>query len=273
MEQLTPQQETDYNNAWQLANQANDAFNERHKAATKIAEAAIGSEVKGLKAAFAQADQGFRLYESAAEALMPGRGAFETSIPTEFEYFASETVWNAMSLEQKVKASEARKVIAERFQAHGVTSESLRVVQHETEEGKKVFTLVHTGNGVDIGNPTKDFDKARSYNSVMAKKNNDLFNVQVGGITYDTREGMTDAAYDALVADAKAQEGSTLPDSQEAAKENNDLWTWTMLTGEPLTAAGYVQVRYVYGGGVRGSVDLPDDDYRGLRVRPAVVIE
>jgi hypothetical protein len=266
MENLTPLQETDYNNAWTLALAANDAFDERQAAATGLAENGDLSE----ETAFDNANKAFHLYDSAAEALMPPRLAFETAEPA--EPFASETVWSAMSHEQKTKANEVRSAMAEQLKDYGVTADNLRVVMSETQEGDKVFTLAHTGNGVDIGDHAKAYDEARSYNSVMAKKNDGLFTVQVDGQSYDARTGMTDSAYDALIADAK-ENGITLPDSEKAAKEADDVWTWTMLTGEELTARGNVQVRYVAGGKVRGRVYLPDRGYRDLRVRPAVVIE
>ncbi|HEY1645560.1 MAG TPA: hypothetical protein VGF75_04220, partial [Candidatus Saccharimonadales bacterium] len=195
---------------------------------------------------------------------------FETSEPT--EPFASETVWSAMSPEQRTKADKVRIAMAEQLEDHGVTSESLRVVMTETEEGNKVFTLLHTGNSVDIGDHGKDYDETRSYNSVMAKKNDKLFIVKIDGQTYDVRKGITASVYGALYKDL-VERDATLPDSQTMAEENDDLWTWTMLTGEPLTAGGCVQLRYVGDGGVDGGVARTDGDSRTLRVRPAVVIE
>ena len=138
------------------------------------------------------------------------------------------------------------------------------VTAGETISGKRqIFT--------EIGDPEIDFDVNRSYKHVMAKKNDDLFTVTVDGQKYDTRKGMTDAAYDALYDDSKSR-GATLPDSKQMGEENSDLWTYTMLTGEPLTGGGGVRVRYVYGGDVYGGIDSADRGARRLRVRPAVEI-
>jgi hypothetical protein len=287
MENLTQQQFEDYNGAESLAWRANEAFDIRLDAARSVASISImmnlGAElpaqrnkelIHGLAAAkksFSTAQADFELYYDAADALMPARSAFEVSNPA-IEPFASESVWGAMSPEQKVKASEVREAMAEQLKDHGVTAESLRVVMHESEKGEKTFTLVHTGNGIDIGAANKDYDKTRSYKSVMAKRFDKLFNVTVGGQKYDVRKGMTATAYDALYEDACVTDGATLPDSGQMAEENNDVWTWTMLTGEDLTAGGYVRVRGVDDGRVDGNVYHPGNDNRALRVRPAVEI-
>jgi hypothetical protein len=270
MENLTPEQQIDFLDAEILADEANKLFDDRREEARLMAGALGTAEYGHHYAEFAKADEGFDNVYRAAVVLMPPREAFETSDP--IEPFASETVWGAMSQEQKEKASALRAATAEQLAEHGVTEESLRVVMKETEEGEKTFTLIHTGNGIDIGDHSKEYDKARSYNAVMSKKNKDLFSVEVNGRTYDLRSGMTASAYDALVEDCRLRE-VTLPDSQDAAKEANDDWTWTMLTGEPLTADGYVRLRGVSDGRVRRDVYRPGFDDRYLRVRLAVEIE
>lgn len=274
MEHLTPEQLEDYDNAYVLARHASDAFDARHDAAEYIAQRSKNNFENNLKTVntsrFTNAEAKFEFFLHAAEVTMPPRAAFEVSAPS--EPFASETVWGAMSKEQKLRANDVRTAMAEQFKDYGLTTDSLRVLMSESPEGKNVFTLVHTGNGIDIGDSSKDFDGARSYNSVMDNKNNVLFAVPLGGKTYDARKGMTDVTYRALYEDAKAQ-GITLPDSEVMAKENDDIWTWTMLTGEKLTADGRVRVRDVAGGEVRRGVCRPGRDSRSLRVRPAVVIE
>jgi len=187
------------------------------------------------------------------------------------EVFARKSVWDAMSLEQKTKASELRTTIAEQLSVYGVTAESLRVVMNESKAGERNFTLIHAGNGIDICNQ-KVSDISRCYNSVMAKENNSLFFVRAGDKVYDVRNGMTDSVYYALVDDVR-ERSETLPDSEHLSQKTGDMWTWTMLTGEPLTYTGRVRIRRVYGAGVRGGVCYPDDEDPALRVRPAVVIE
>ena len=96
----------------------------------------------------------------------------------------------------------------------------------------------------------------------------------MNGKKYDARSGMTLSAYNALCIDAIRQgHGLPLPDSAEMASENSDQCTWTMLTGEPLTADGDVQLRAVSSSGVFGIVRKPGDCYRPIRVRFAVEIK
>jgi hypothetical protein len=177
-----------------------------------------------------------------------------------------------MSSEQKIKATKVRSAIAEQLKDHGVTTESLRVIMTEDQDGKKVFKLGHVGNGIDVGDHSQEYDHARSYNRVMDKKNDSLFKVEVDGKIYDVRSGTTSPAYDALYEDCRAN-NLILPDSKQASEEYKDDWTYTMLTGEPLTADGRVRLRDVADAGVGRNVYRPDDDVRALRVRPVVDIE
>jgi hypothetical protein len=268
--------QADVSSAWVLANQANYAFNDRKEAALLLSNLIEGelstfasAERVSAAESMHEADERFNKFKFAAEVLMPPIAAFETAAPT--GPFAEKSVWRAMSREQKVKAAAVRSAIAESpLKEQGVTEETLRVVKIE-KDGENHFTLIHTGAGVDIGNHGKDYDKARSYKAVMSDKNDKLFQVEVDGVTYDTRKGMTDEVYIAKVEDARAR-GVTLPDSKPLSKETGDLWTWTMLTGEPLTADGDVQFRGVDEGQVNRYIVFPDYDRRDLRVCPAVVI-
>ena len=273
MEHLTPEQLDYYDMAVDLAWVAKDAFDERQHNAVTLALLVGDEEANAdeLRAAFEDSDAKFSSLYKAASLLMPSLEAFNV-VPPDREPTASEAVRSAMSFEQRVKAAELAPMLADHFKEYGVTADSLRVVMTESPEDEKVFTLVHTGNGIDIGDSDKDYDKARSYKGVMAKKNDKLFAVPLGGKTYDARKGMTDAAYDALYEDAKA-DGVTLPDSKQMSEENEDVCTWTMLTGEELTADGDVQIRYVAVGKVDRRIASPVHDNRSLRVRPAVVIE
>lgn len=265
-EGLTPQQQADFEDAHVHAIVANEAFDERIHAARELARLRSGRH----EADFTAADKKFGLYYLAAATSMPPIATFETAKP--IEPFASETVWQAMTREQKAKAANLREAIGSGpLNQYGVTQDSLRVVMTETD-GTKKFTLVHTGNGVDIGDSNKPYDEARAYSAVMSSKNDELLQVKVNGELYDTRRGMTDPVYDAKVADARAR-GVALPDSKELAAETRDVWTWTMLTGEPLPAGGYVQFRDVDVGRVDQRVCHPDSDDRVVRFCPAVVIE
>lgn len=148
----------------------------------------------------------------------------------------------------------------------------MRIVGYQTDDGQQHFNLTHTGPGIDIGDPKKEFDPARSYPSVMSPANDHLFQVEVNGVIYDTRTGMTDPVYAAKVEDARSR-GVTLPDSKQLSKETGDLWTWTMLTGENLTADGLVPLRAVYEGRVLSYVYPPENGLRLLRVCPTMEIK
>ncbi len=258
-ENLSTKQQADFEHAEVNARYANNVLN-------TMRVVAIDNDTAGFK----DAENDFGTYQRMASVLMPPRAAFETKEPT--EPFASEKVWGAMSPEQRARAAELRTaIVASELKEHGVSEDTLRVVMTETD-GKQAFHLIHTGSGVDIGDPKKEYDKARSYKAVMSPSNDALFVAELNGIKYDTRTGMTDEVYNSKVADAR-ERGVTLPDSEQLSKETEDDWTWTMLTGEKLTAGGGVPVRSVFGGGVYRRVGHPGIDDRVLRVCPAVEIK
>lgn len=61
---------------------------------------------------------------------------------------------------------------------------------------------------------------------------NKNFMVAVDGIKFDTRAGMTWPVYQAFIAEAKAKGVDPLPDSQQLANQNGEVWTHTWLPGE-----------------------------------------
>ena len=140
-----------------LAIIANGFFDRRNIAASKLASIAV----RGLmEREFTVADDSFELHKKAAEVRMPGVEAFDNDI----------TAMLAMSSEQRTKAAEVRRALASGgLKDYGVTEESLRVVMIK-DDGKKHFTLIHTGPGIDIGDPDRITDPARSFSSVMSEK-------------------------------------------------------------------------------------------------------
>jgi hypothetical protein len=270
--QQVPQ--TDYDRAVDLAYEANNAFDMRQDAARGLAELLSSSRTEGDEAEemakLQSAQQRFKGYQLAASVLMPSQAAFEmTAEPA--KPFAHESIWEAMSREQRTKASELRTTLAaSELKEYGVTEDSLRVVMTK-KDGKRTFTLLHTGNGVDIGDPQKNYDRARGYDAVMSRKNDDLFRVTVNGTTYDARQGMTDAVYTAKIEDARMRRVN-LPDSKQLSQETDDDWTSTMLTGEGLTADGCVPVRRVEGNDVSHQLHHAEHVLRSIRVCPAVEI-
>ena len=279
MEQLTltPQQQEDFKLGIELAWEANDAFDEMRYNAVSMAVLLDdeATNMHNLIHNFMSSKSRFEALLYAASLLMPPlppRKAFaaaETAEP--IEPFASAEVWGLMTPEQRQTAGEVREAMADRFKKYGVTAKDLRVVMTEAEKGERIFTLVHTGSGIDIGDPTNNYDPARSYPCVMSKKNDPLFIVTIDGKQYDTRKGMTSAVYDALYQDAIGRI-ATLPDSEQMSEETKYKRTHTILTGESLSLAGLVLVRCVLGGKISRDVRDPNIDFRGLSVRPAAVI-
>ncbi len=197
--------------------------------------------------------------------LYAGSGATKTatSKTAEENQKLTETV---LTCEQQEKATKLATAMAEKY---GVDAKDFSVVTVEAKNGEKTRTLLYTGkNGVDLGDPSQDFDTKRSWSSIFDEKNTQNFMVEVDGKQVDTRMGMTSGAYNAMIADAKARGIDPLPDSEKTG----DIWTYTWLTGEQ---AGYVDapVADVDGGQVNEIRGLRGRDYRDVRFRPAVVIE
>jgi hypothetical protein len=185
--------------------------------------------------------------------------------------FPYAETWNQMTPEQQMLTGKLSKEIAKNFEQHGVTVETLHLIKVETESGESQFVLIHTGAGIDIGDHTKDSDPARSYNAVMSPQNDKLFIIEVDGERYETRRGMTEATYDAL---QRYLQDSNLPipDSEQFSKDTGDVRTYTILTGEPLTAPGNVLVRDGIDRSTFRQTAQCHSGTRDLRVRPAVVI-
>lgn len=111
------------------------------------------------------------------------------------------------------------------------------------------------------------------------KKNTDRHTIEVtvGGVklTRDARKGMTYALYDQLVEEAKAA-GRPLPDSKDTkiTSTSGDWYSWTMMSGEPLTAEDDAPIARVDdGGSVSRYATSRNDDDRDLLFRPAVNLD
>lgn len=175
------------------------------------------------------------------------------------------------SLEQW--ANDAKQTLAEKY---NVSPEDFELLSYE-KDGTEYNAVVYTAaNGIDLGNPKEDYDKTRSWNKVMDKSAKDKarHTVAIDGVEYDDREGMTYALYDQLIEAAKKAE-RPLPDSKDTMITGNggDKWhSWTIMTGEPLTAGGGAPFARVLdvGSVVRAWTDF-DFDGLVLRFRPAVI--
>lgn len=188
--------------------------------------------------------------------------AFNTTIPSE-TVEASDVIESSKRLtpEQQKKADGAVAAMAEKF---GVAPEGFSILRTKADDGREGIVVALTSpNGLYKG----------SWNQIMDKKSDKDFVIEVDGQKVDTRKGMTRATYRAFITEAQAQSpNNPLPDSNPLSKENGEPWTATWLTGEQ---AG---VRNAPCAGVNAGQGYEywyyrGNDRRGLRVRPAVVIE
>lgn len=191
---------------------------------------------------------------------------FATPLPEQAEATVTpEAPVGAETLLSPEQKAHADLVVATMSESLGLGRENIRlVVTDSPEHGKQVVAVDASPNGRYVG----------SYNGIPGRREAkpDCFMLDIAGQKVDALAGTTDAAYRAMIADAKARGVKLLPDSYALSQENGEPWTWTMLTGEELTADGDVQFRRVDGGGVYGGIAGPGSDDRGLRVRPAAVV-
>jgi len=199
-----------------------------------------------------------------------GERVFDTNIQTEPRIAKPETsLFDQLTAEQQEKATKVIGVMAEQF---GVSAEDFSVLRVSGENGDEQLVVAHTaGNGIDLGDPKKDYDPTRSWNSIFDKKNAKNFMIKIDGQTLDTRSGMTEATYRAFIAVAEAR-GEMLPDSRPLSKQNGEVWTATWLTGEDADRGDAVIARVV-GGQVYVYWRHRGRGRRALRVRPAVVLQ
>lgn len=195
--------------------------------------------------------------EAAGPVAVEGAQA-EVTTPVE----APADVLSLLSPEQQTRAESVIAIMAETF---GIDAKNVRLVLEDTPEtGKRAVAIDASPNGQYGG----------SWNKVTKERQKESgeFTLDVDGTQVDALAGTTDTAYRAMITDAKARGVDPLPDSYQLSEQNDQPWTYTMLTGELLTADGGVRIRRVRDGGVDGCVFLPDRGRRTRRVRPAVVV-
>lgn len=179
------------------------------------------------------------------------------------------SVFRELNEEQQEKAVTLMTAMAEKF---GVNFEDFSVVKSVGEDGGDCYTVVYAATtGIDIGDPEKDSDSKRSWESILSEEAEDAFIIELDGQSVDTRTGMTESVYRAFIAEAKSQGISPLPDSPALSDQNDDNWPSTWLTG---------QLEVWGNGGLDASVDKdgqilvvwrnPKNDYRSRLFRPAV---
>lgn len=151
--------------------------------------------------------------------------------------------------------------MAERYEA---AEENFSLISFEREDGTKANIVMYTGpKGLDLGNPSKAYDKNRSYNAIMA---DDSHVIEIDGQKVDARTGSTAEAYKAFINQEIAKQTSPLPDSQDLTP-----WTLTLLTGER-AVSDFARFGSVDGAGARVRWIARGNDSQSVRFRPAVEI-
>lgn len=274
MKHETPNaQQAMYDHGIELAHAANQAFDRRVAATNKLVALDVAATVPGVdvsedarRAVVSEAvrAQGEHLAYSDAVGALIGPNVFQKLDSTESEKFG---VLSRLSPEQKVRAAQAAAAMAEQF---GVDEKDFAVVATGTEEGESKFAVIFAaGNGIDLGDSAEDFDPKRSWDSITGKKNYQDFVVVVDGKEVDTRKGMTETVYNALI-DRASQTGEPLPDSPQLADATDQPWTATWLTGEKADESSAPFASVARGGTVRRSLYRRVNVFRALRFRPAV---
>lgn len=160
-----------------------------------------------------------------------------------------------------------------------MTEADFSLVEVKGRDGEVVrrAVMLTSTQGIDLGDPDKVIDPARSYDAIMSDPNDERFQVEVGGKTVDTRT-LTLPDYTAFIYHAHRaaidrqiitnEEPSPSPDSSSLY-----LWTCTLLLGEePIDILARVarasEIHWV-----EARTVLRDSGDRAVRFRPAVVIE
>ncbi len=180
-------------------------------------------------------------------------------------------------MEQKIKA--ARTELAKKYEQYGAKLEDFRLVSFE-REGKPVHVVMYAApSGIDLGDSKNDHDERRSYDAIMSDRQ--AHTIEIDGKEYDTRTGMTIAAYKAFIEDytafilgMKEEDASVLsgelPDTTKSRRE--DLRTYTLITGEENPNSALVA--YMGGGSIRWyNVARSGDETLLIRFRPAVELQ
>ncbi|HVA02625.1 MAG TPA: PaaI family thioesterase [Acidimicrobiales bacterium] len=170
-----------------------------------------------------------------------------------------EAFVEGLSAETRARALSTRHAMAAKF---GVEADAVRIVPFDFgPDGTRPLVILGSGNGLKMG----------SWDDIAEERRQGSLAIDIDGVTVDTGEAMTWAAYQALVREAKASGMATLPDSAEVAAQGDQPWTCTLLTGEA-TSDGRAPFAFVNEG--RPGRSWGGTDYLGgLRFRPAVVIE
>jgi hypothetical protein len=168
------------------------------------------------------------------------------------------------SLLSQAQQAYAEAVVRSMSEAFAIRGEDVRLVVEEMPGcDRRVVAIDGSPNG----------QRAGVYDAIIERRRREprYFTIEVEGELVDVFPASTEAAYRAMIDDARGRD-APLPDSLALSQQNDELWTATMLMGEPLTSDGLVQLLSVSGGTVNKVGFHTDRGGRSIRVRPAVLI-
>ena len=229
-----------------------------------VPEAELSSFYAGLASRYGVAAEVAGSLATGAETLTTDSDISPEAVEST-DHYDDTDVLASLSPERRERATALKASFAEKFSTteRALSPEDFGVVLVGEGEAQTAVVLLISGNGL----------YKVSYDRIMDKKkaNKAAYTVTVDGQTIDSREAMTWDTYRAFIASAKAQGPTPLPDSEPLAKENNEPWTGTWLTGEQADGfrAGY---GLVSGGDARRTWRTRHGDWSFLRFRPAAAV-
>jgi len=139
--------------------------------------------------------------------------------------------FDSITPELRTKAGQLAYAMAEKFD---VDDRDFSIVPSLGQDDTPNLTVAYVySNGVNLGNPSAAWDGRRSWNGIRGRQAIDTdFIVRVGKEKVDTRQGMTEAVYRAVITHVKDRH-QALPDRPVAYRDGDGFWfpqTW--LTGE-----------------------------------------
>jgi hypothetical protein len=136
-------------------------------------------------------------------------------------------VWDILMMETPLNSTiqiDAEKAAERMAFRYNVTEEDFQTIEHSID-GTQIVVVAFAGRvGIDLGNPLKDDDPLRSWDSIMSDEADHF--IDLNGQIRDTRAGMTRATYHALVGKMSNTQGINIDSPQ------NNEWSITWLTGD-----------------------------------------
>jgi len=178
----------------------------------------------------------------------------DTSIEVEPTRGTEGDVMQQLSPEQIMEVDEIVTAAAEKL---NVYVEDFSVLSLEIEDGAREFMVAYTADrGIDLGDPARFYDAARSWKSIRPGETNFDFEIEVDGRIVDVRNNVT------------------LARLREVANSNPLINEWNWATGSPeMTDADFAPIVVLNDGQANGYRSHRDNCHDNLLFRPVVVLK